>query len=96
MHICNLNIRHLVPKIDELRVVMATEKCTHILGLCESFLDPCISDGQVALDGHNILRKNRAEALNKCGGGLIMSFRESLNIKRRPEIEISDMETHFG
>ena len=93
LHLCNLNVRHLVPKIDELRIVMATEECPDLLGLCETFLDPCVSDGQVALDGYNFIRKDRVEVLNKYGGGLIMYFRESLNVKRRPEIEISNLES---
>ena len=58
-----------------------------------NILDPCVSDGQVALDGYNFIRKDRVEVLNKYGGGLIMYFRESLNVKRRPEIEISNLET---
>ena len=93
LHLCNLNVRHLVPKIDELRIVMATEECPNLLGLCETFLDPYVSDGQVALDGYNFIRKDRVEVLNKYGGGLIMYFRESLNVKRRPETEISNLET---
>ena len=92
LHLCNLNVRHLVPKIDE-RIVMATEECPDLLELCETFLDPCVSDGQVALDGYNLIRKDRVDVLNKYGGGLIMYFRESLNVKRRPKIEISNLET---
>ena len=91
--LCNLNLKHLVPKIDELRIVMATEECPDSLALFETFLGPRVSDGQMALDGYIILRKNRAEALNKYRVGLTIYFRESLNVKRRPEIEISNLET---
>ena len=47
----------------------------------------------MALDGYNILRKDKVEVLNKSGGGLIMYFRELLNVKRRPEIVIPNLET---
>ena len=40
LHFCNLNIQHIIPKLDELRIVMATENCPDILGVCETFLSP--------------------------------------------------------
>ena len=49
LHFCNLNIQHLLPKLDELRILMTNDKCADILGLCESFLDPNIMDQQVAI-----------------------------------------------
>ena len=37
LHFCNLNIRHIVPKLDELRISMAHENCLDIFGMCETF-----------------------------------------------------------
>ena len=37
LHFCNLNIGHLLPNIDELRTVMASDKCPDILGIRETF-----------------------------------------------------------
>ena len=31
LHFCNLSVRHLMPQIDELRIVMATDKCPDIV-----------------------------------------------------------------
>ena len=93
LHLCNLNVRHLMPQIDELRIVMATDKCPDIFGMCETFLEPNVPDGQVNLEGYDFLRKDRAEVQSKTGGGLILYFRNSLNVKRRLEIEISNIET---
>ena len=33
-HFCNLDIHHIVPKIDELRISMAHDKCPDIFGMC--------------------------------------------------------------
>ena len=53
------NIQHILPKLDELRILMANDKCADILGLCESFLDPNIMDQQVAIEGYDFIRKDR-------------------------------------
>ena len=34
LHFCNLNIQHILPKIDELRILMTYDKCPDIFGLC--------------------------------------------------------------
>lgn len=93
LHICNINIQHVLPKIDELRLIMAREKCPDIMGLCETFLEPNILDSQVVIDGYDFIRKDRADTQDKNGGGIILYFRNSLKYKRRPEYEISNIET---
>ena len=75
LHFCNLNIQHIIPKLDELRIVMATENCPDILGLCETFLNPIISNNQVRIEGYDFLRKDRADIQNKTGGGILLYFR---------------------
>ena len=54
LHFCNLNIQHILPKIDELRIIMVFEKCPDILGLCETFLEPDIENQQVAIEGYDL------------------------------------------
>ena len=92
-HSCNLNIQHILPKLDELRILMANDKCADILGLCESFLDPNIMDQQVAIEGYVFICKDRMDTQNKTGGGLILYFRISIKCKRRQDYEISKLET---
>ena len=93
LHFCNLNIQHILPKINELRFIVANDKCPDILGLCETFLAPNIMDSQVAIDGYDFIRKHRADTQDKTGGGIILYFRNSLKCKRRPELKISKIET---
>ena len=39
LHVTNLNVRHLVTKVDEIRIMLANENGPDILGLGETFLD---------------------------------------------------------
>ncbi|CAC5381567.1 SPAG1 [Mytilus coruscus] len=40
LKIANLNIQHILPKIEEIRLKLNEKKSLHILGLCETFLNP--------------------------------------------------------
>ena len=93
LHIANLNVRHLMPKIDELRVTLSCENGPDIFGVCETFLDTNISDEQVAIGGYDFIRKDRCKTVNQTGGGVILYFRNSLNCRHKPELEISNIET---
>ena len=44
LHISNLNVRHLLPKLDELRIMLASKKGPDIFGLCETFLNQNVPD----------------------------------------------------
>ena len=69
--------------MDEIRIIMANQTCPDILGICETFLEPPILDNQVAIDGFELLRKDRANTKNKTGGGLVLYFRNTIRYKRR-------------
>ena len=93
LHVANLNIRHLPPKVDELRIMLANSRGPDILGLCETFLDSNIADGQITIGRYEFLRKDRCDTINKAGGGVLLYYRNSLNCKRKTELEISNIET---
>ena len=93
LHIANLNVCHLLPKMDELHITLACENGPDIIGICETFLDNDISDNLLAIAGYDHIRKDRSETRDKTGGGLILYFRNNINCKRRSEFEISNIET---
>ena len=93
LHMANLNIRHILPKLDELRIVMSSENGPDILGLCETFLNENIACNELTINGFEYLRKDRSVTIDKSGGGLILYFRNNINCKHRPEFEISKIET---
>ena len=93
LHFCNLNIRHIVPKVDELRIMMSHVNCPDIFGMCETFLTNSISDDQIAIDDFEFIRKDRSDTQDKTGGGVILYYRQSINCKRKRELEVSNIET---
>ena len=93
IHIANLNVRQFLPKMDALTLMIGTENGPDIIGICETFLDPSVCDSQLSINHFDLLRKDRCESQDKSGGGLLLYFRKSLNCKRRPELEISNIET---
>ena len=93
LHFCNLNIRHLVPKLDELRLALAADNGPDIFGICETFLDCNVPDCQLNIQGFDFMRKDRSDTQNKSGGGLFLYYNSSLSCKRRSELEISNIET---
>ena len=88
-----MNVRHLLPKLDELRISMACENGPDVLGICETFLNDDISCNQLTVNGFDHIRKDRSVTQDKSGGGLILYFRNNINCKHRPEFEISNIET---
>ena len=97
LHFCNLNVHHIVPKIDKLRISMVHDKCPDLFGMCET-LTASISDDQIAIDDFDILPKDRSDTQNKVGGGVILytCTRKSINCRRRHEIETSNIEIHWA
>ena len=59
LHSCNLNIRHIIPKLDELRLMIDNGKSPDITGFCETFLTNSASDNQVNVEGFDVIRKDR-------------------------------------
>ena len=52
LNISNLNlrhVRHIVPKIDEIRTLMSNENSPHMLGLCETFLSTNNPESQLSI-----------------------------------------------
>ena len=66
---------------------MASDNSPGILDLCETFLQKNNPDSQISINGFNVLRKDRSDTQEKHGGGLLLHSRQSLNIKRRTDIE---------
>ena len=72
---------------------MSNENSPHILGLCETFLRTNNPESQLSICGYNFFRKERTDTQEKNRGGLLFYFKQSLNVKRRSDIEISNIET---
>ena len=65
LRVTNLNVRHLVTKVDEIQIMLANENGPDILWLCETFLDKTILDEQVSINGYESIRKDRCDTVDK-------------------------------
>ena len=91
LHVCNLNVRHILPKIDEIRLTLPHRNIPDIFGICEPFLEIHHPDSLISVDGFHFFRKDRSETQKKSGGGLILYFKQSLDLKRRHDLECSSL-----
>ena len=65
VNIMYYNVRSLLPKLDELRIVCETEK-PGIVCIVESWLDNSISDNEISIPTYQLFRHDR----NRHGGGV--------------------------
>ena len=69
------NCRSLPPKIDELRVQVAS--CNpEIVAITASWLDPSITNSEIMIPGYMTYRRDR----NRNGGGLVLFVKDSLPV----------------
>ena len=60
LHLCNLNVRHILPNI-EIRLLLSKNSFPDIFGICESFLGTHHPDSLIAINGYTFIRKDRSE-----------------------------------
>ena len=59
LRIANLNICHILNKIDEIKLLLSEKRSVDILGVCETFLNSDVPDELITADGFNFERKDR-------------------------------------
>lgn len=64
------------------------DKIIDILALNKTRLDPTIADGEIDIEGYNIVRRDR----NKYGGGIAFYIRNTLNFSTRRDLNHEDLE----
>ena len=70
MHVLSVlyfNVRSLLPKIDNLRLICAVVK-PGIICVVESWLDSSIEDSEISIQGYQVVRLDRT----RHGGGLVI------------------------
>ena len=85
--ITHLNIRSLLPKLDEVRSRLAGRSPPSIIAFTESWLDNTVSDREICIPGYKVYRKDR----NRNGGGIVLFVDEKLRINRRTDLESTDL-----
>ena len=73
LNILYYNARSLLPKMDELRVLLDMQQ-PHIVSIVETWLSSEDSDNEIFLQGYQVLRLDR----NRHGARILMFIHESL------------------
>ena len=76
----HLNINSVLSKIDELRVVAKKSKAA-VIGVTESKLDATVLDGEVNIDGYEVIQSDR----NRHGGGVACYVRNDISFNVRSD-----------
>ena len=90
----NLNICHVLPKLDEVKLLLNDKCSVNILGLCETFLNDQVGDNELSIDGFSFERKDRGDG--RSGGGVMLYITNELSYKRRCDFEGGQIEINFG
>ena len=80
LQMIHLNINSVLSKIAEFRVVPKKSKAA-VIGVTESKLDPTVLDGEVDIDGYEVIRSDR----NRHGGGVAFYVRNDISFNVRSD-----------
>ena len=86
----HLNIKNLLPKIDELRYITRPSN-TAVIGLSESKLDKSIANSNILIQNHDILRCDQ----NRNGDGVTCYTRNDLSYAQK-NLFPNDIELYFS
>ena len=78
LHFIHLNINSVLSKIDELRIIANKSKAS-VIGITESKLDKTVLDGEINIDGYELVRSDR----NRHGGGVACYIRNDISFNVR-------------
>ena len=59
LRIGNLNVCHLLPKFDEISLLLNGPCTLDIMGLCETFLNNQVDNNVLNIDGYDFERRDR-------------------------------------
>ena len=99
LKIVHLNIRSLLPKIEQIRTLLSQYKID-IMTISETWLNSYIDDKLIAISGYTLLRQDRqGEEAKTRGGGLISYIIQgkAMHVKDLPEDSVSTkhIEAHW-
>ena len=89
-HIVNLNVHHLLRKLDEIKFHLLKTARLHVIGYCETFLNNDVDDRAINIPNYTFERKDRTD---KQGGGIVVYISENVSYIRRYDIECTNIES---
>ena len=95
-HICNLDIRHLKSKLNDVNLILSSTNRVDILGFCETFLNKNIDDSILNIHGYQFERKDRGQCniiTPDNGRGVLIYIANHLNYVHRNDLESQNVES---
>ena len=89
LHFVHLNIRSILYKIHELRVLLSENRIS-VIAITETWLNSSINDEEVYIDGYSILRRDRA---GDHGGGVCLYIRSDIAFNVREDLTPDGIES---
>ena len=86
---CYLNIRSLLPKLDECRNVIQQASRRFIFGMSETWLTESVTDGEAGVGDYTLYRRDRE---NRSHGGVLLYVPEEIRSFRRQDLEVDGVE----
>ena len=96
LHNCNLNIRHVKPKLDDINLLLSSSNHIYILGLGKTFLNQNTEDSILNMQGYHIERKDRYQCnliTPDNGGGVLIYIANHFNYVRRNDLKSQNIES---
>lgn len=87
LHFIHLNVRSLLPKIDELKIIARKSKGA-VISITETWLDDSVTISEINIPGYIPLRHDR----NRNGGGVAAYVRDDLAFNPRPDLHSANLE----
>ena len=84
------NVCHLLPKIEELKIILHDKSSVNIFRVCETFLHDDIDNSLLEIEGFDFERRDRDVG---SGGGILMYISSHIQYRHRHDLEKSDIET---
>ena len=82
IHIVSLNIRHIKPKVDELKILLSELNQIEILGVCETLLNNSIDGTLLYIENYTFERKDRDtcnQIETNIEGGVLIYINDKIN-----------------
>ena len=89
LHVANVNICHMKPKLDAVKLFLNSSSKLDILGLFETFLDENTKVNIL----HMVYRFKQAALNTKSGGGVVVYIADHIKYKRRNDLEFLETES---
>ena len=86
----HLNIRSMLPKLDDVRLFLKQHKHGFVFGLSETWLSGNVTNTEVAIEGFNLYRRDRTNG--SMGGGVAVYVSNNICSSRRRDLEEDSIE----